>query len=122
MYSVNLLNCTEFKAGDNTILREILHPDKQPLSISYSLAFAKVEVGKTSFKHSLLSSEVYFILEGEGEMMIDGHKQAVNSSDTVYIPPKSVQCIKNTGNRDLVFLCIVDPAWKLQDEIVLEQE
>jgi mannose-6-phosphate isomerase-like protein (cupin superfamily) len=38
----------------------------------------------------------------------------------VYIPPFSKQSIKNTGKSDLSFLCIVDPAWTQQDEIILE--
>ena len=119
---IKLLDCPEFIAGDNTILREILHPAKTSLSLGYSLAHARVPAGKTSFRHALKSSEVYYILEGKGEMMIDSESQAVQPGDTVYIPPQAVQCIKNTGTSDLVFLCMVDPAWKLEDEIVLEQE
>ena len=119
---IKLLDCPEFIAGDNTILREILHPGKASLSLGYSLAHARVPAGKTSFRHALKSSEVYYILEGEGEMIINSESQAVKPGDTVYIPPQAVQCIKNTGTSDLVFLCMVDPAWKLEDEIVLEQE
>ena len=55
-------------------------------------------------------------------MIIDSEMQSVQPGDTVYIPPQAVQCIKNTGTSDLVFLCMVDPAWKLEDEIVLEWE
>jgi mannose-6-phosphate isomerase-like protein (cupin superfamily) len=29
----------------------------------------------------------------------------------IYIPPKGVQYIENTGDSDLEFLCIVDPPW-----------
>ena len=122
MNVIKLLDCPEFIAGDNTILREILHPGKASLVLGYSLAHARVPAGKTSFRHALKSSEVYYILEGEGEMMIDSETQAVQPGDTVYIPPHAVQCIKNTGTSDLVFLCMVDPAWKLEDEIVLEHE
>jgi len=37
----------------------------------------------------------------------------------VYIPPLSTQYIRNTGSDDLKFLCIVDPAWREQDEEIL---
>ncbi|MFN9674369.1 MAG: cupin domain-containing protein, partial [Microcystis sp.] len=43
-----LLECEEFIAGDHTRLRELLHPDKQPLNLRYSLAHAWVDVGETS--------------------------------------------------------------------------
>ncbi|MGL5832691.1 MAG: cupin domain-containing protein, partial [Waterburya sp.] len=50
----------EFIAGDGTILRELLHPDKQSLELRYSLAHAVVPVGKTSLVHALTTSEVYY--------------------------------------------------------------
>jgi mannose-6-phosphate isomerase-like protein (cupin superfamily) len=36
----------------------------------------------------------------------------------VYIPPGAEQHIRNTGAGDLKFLCIVDPAWRAEDEEV----
>lgn len=119
MKIIELGNCEEFIAGDNTLLREMLHPDKADLEIRYSLAHATVKPGNTSQKHILKTSEVYYILEGEGEMFIDDEKQNVKPGDTVYIPPGAVQCIRNTGNSDLIFLCIVDPAWKKNNETIL---
>lgn len=120
MFVKHLEDCLPFFAGDNTWLREILHPDKAPLKIGYSLAHAVVKPGLTSFMHSLRTSEVYYILQGEGIMHINDEDQAVASGDTIYIPPHAKQCITNKGNEDLVFLCIVDPAWRLEDEEILE--
>lgn len=114
----NLKDCQEFIAGDNTILRELLHPDKQPVALRYSLAHATLPVGKTSQPHSLKTSEVYYILSGQGEMHIDDETQIVNSGDAVYIPPNTRQFIRNCGVEPLVFICIVDPAWRKEDETV----
>ena len=114
----NLKDCQEFIAGDNTILRELLHPDKQPLALRYSLAHATLPVGKTSQPHSLTTSEVYYILSGHGEMHIDDQTQIVSSGDAVYIPPNTRQFIRNCGVEPLVFICIVDPAWRKEDETV----
>ncbi|MDH6099086.1 cupin domain-containing protein [Anabaenopsis sp. FSS-46] len=114
----NLKDCQEFIAGDNTILRELLHPDKQPLALRYSLAHATLPVGKTSQPHSLTTSEVYYILSGQGEMHIDDETQIVSSGDAVYIPPNTRQFIRNCGVEPLVFICIVDPAWRKEDETV----
>lgn len=110
--------CAEFIAGDSTRLRELLHPDKQALELRYSLAHATVAVGQTSQPHSLKTSEVYYILSGSGEMHIDDEVQPVEPGDAVYIPPDARQFIYNCGNEPLVFICIVDPAWRQEDETV----
>jgi mannose-6-phosphate isomerase-like protein (cupin superfamily) len=119
MHIRKLLDCEEFIAGDNTILREILHPDKAPLDLRYSLAHAKVPIGKTTYLHSLKTSEIYYILEGKGKMFINDETAILEPGDTVYIPPLAKQCIENIGDQELVFVCIVDPAWKEEDEVVL---
>jgi len=119
MYIKDLKDCEEFIAGDNTILRELLHPGKADLHIRYSLAHAIVKPGKTSYLHKLKTSEVYYILEGEGVMQIGEESEKVHSGQAVYIPPNTTQSIHSSGNTDLVFLCIVDPAWRKEDEEVL---
>lgn len=113
-----LNECAEFVAGDGTQLRELLHPDKQPIDLRYSLAYAIVAPYQTSILHSLITSEVYYILSGRGEMEIDGDRQAVEPGDAIYIPPNAKQRITNPGNEPLVFICIVDPAWRQKDETV----
>lgn len=121
MFIRRLADCPEFTAGDNCRLREILHPGKAELALRYSLAHAVVAPGQTTWLHRLRTSEVYYILSGEGVMRIDGETSAVGPGDTVYIPPSAGQCIHNPGTSDLVFLCIVDPAWRKEDEEVPEQ-
>ena len=115
----DLRNCKEFTAGDETILREILHSDKEDLKLRYSLAHAILKPRKVSKPHKLKTSEVYYILEGKGLMHIDDTSKEVFPDQTIYIPPSSVQYIENIGNADLKFLCIVDPAWKKEDEEIL---
>jgi mannose-6-phosphate isomerase-like protein (cupin superfamily) len=112
-------SCDEIIAGDETILRELLHPDKEHLQIRYSLAHAAVKPGQSSLPHRLKTSEVYYILEGEGMMHVDGESAKVHPAQVIYIPPNSTQYIENTGSSDLKFLCIVDPAWRSQDEEIL---
>ena len=115
-----LSKCEEFIAGDGTRLRELLHPDKQPLQLRYSLAHAIVPIGQTSTPHSLTTSEVYYILSGAGEMHIDEETERVEPGDAVYIPPNTKQYIRNCGEEPLVFVCIVDPAWRKEDETVYD--
>jgi mannose-6-phosphate isomerase-like protein (cupin superfamily) len=118
MFLKHLQDCEEFIAGDDSLLRELLHPDKADLAIRYSLAHAVVKPGKTSKPHKLKTSEVYYILEGEGIMYINEESERVQPGQAIYIPPNSRQYIRNTGRSELKFLCIVDPAWRHEDEEV----
>jgi mannose-6-phosphate isomerase-like protein (cupin superfamily) len=120
MFVKYLKDCTEFTGGDNSILRELLHPNKSDLEIRYSLAHAKVPAGQKTGAHKLRTSEVYYILSGSGLMHINQEAQNISTQCAVYIPPGAVQFIENSGDSDLEFLCIVDPAWREADEQVLE--
>lgn len=122
MFLKRLKDCQEFTAGDGSILRELLHPEKGDLQIRYSLAYTKVMPGQTTKPHKLKASEVYYITAGYGLMHIDEESFEVTPECAVYIPPQSTQYIENTGNSDLRFLCIVEPAWRKEDEDVFETE
>lgn len=119
MFVKSLKDCRQFAAGDDSLLRELLHPDKAALNIRYSLAHATVRTGEVTKPHKLKSSEVYYILEGRGLMHIGDENFEVGPDCIVYIPPDAVQYIENTGKSDLKFLCIVDPAWQQENEEVL---
>ena len=118
MFIIGLDDCVEFLAGDHTRLKELLHPNRQPLDLRYSLALALVEPGLSSLRHVLKNSEVYYIIRGEGIMSIDGEEAPVGPGQAVYIPPGSEQFITNTSSADLEFICIVDPAWREEDEVI----
>jgi mannose-6-phosphate isomerase-like protein (cupin superfamily) len=119
MFKRDFHSCKEIIAGDETILRELLHPDRDDLSIHYSIAHAMVKPGRSSLPHKLKTSEVYYILEGKGIMHVDDESAEVHAGLAIYIPPNSKQFIENTGNYDLKFLCIVDPAWRPENEEIL---
>ena len=112
-------DCPEFVAGDGSLLRELLHPDKDAVKTRYSLAYATVPPDQATKRHRLATAEVYYIVEGFGEMFVDDECEPVEPGSVVYIPPGAVQYIENTGDHELVFLCIVDPAWKPSDEEVI---
>ena len=117
----NLSECAEFIAGDGTVLRELLHPAKQAIEVRYSLAHAIVPIGETSLPHSLTTSEVYYILSGNGVMHINNASQTVKPGDAVYIPPNAKQFISNSSDEPLVFICMVDPAWRKEDETIYSE-
>ena len=120
MFLKHVKECEEVIAGDDSILRELLHPGKQDLQIRYSLAHAKVPPGQATKPHRLKTSEVYYIINGNGLMHIDKESFEVGPDCAVYIPPEAMQYIENTSDVDLIFLCIVDPAWRQEDEEVFD--
>jgi mannose-6-phosphate isomerase-like protein (cupin superfamily) len=106
---VTLADRPEFLAGDHTVLRELLHPTKQPVALGYSLAHGTLAPGARSKWHRLASSEVYYIVAGRGRLTVDASVVAVEPGSVVY-----------SGPTDIEFLCVVDPAWRPEDEQVLE--
>jgi mannose-6-phosphate isomerase-like protein (cupin superfamily) len=121
MFIKDLSDCSRFVALDGTDICELLHPEREEenLFMGYSLAHARLGPGEASRPHRLrTSSEVYFILEGRGRMKIDGESAEVGPGTNIYVPPGSRQHIENTGPRPLVFLCLVYPPWREEDETV----
>jgi len=114
-----LKDAREISAGDRTRLRELLHPARDAAAIRYSLAVAWLSVGKRSRAHTLATAEVYYLIQGSGVMHIGDEAAEVAAGDAVYIPPGSVQWLENNGRDDIEFVCIVDPAWRPEDEEVL---
>ena len=108
------------EGSEGTKIRQIFHPHNTLNGIRYSISHSELKPGKKSKLHKMETSEVYYILQGEGILQIDDDAFKVSKDETIYIPPHSKQCIENTGKDELRFLCIVDPAWKQEDEIVLE--
>jgi len=120
MLVVNVNDCPEFVAGDETLLREVLHPVVHGAPIRYSIAQARLRPGTRSLPHRLAGSEVYYFLQGDGTMHIDRESSKVGAGRVVYVPAGATQFVENGGQEDLLFLCIVDPAWSADDEEVEE--
>ncbi len=117
----DLAKCPCFLAADSTLICELLHPGQEGLDLPYSIAHAVLQPRAASLPHRLKNStEVYFILEGEGEMHIDTEKSQVSAGQAALIPPGSWQYIRNTGDAILKFICIVSPSWRAEDEEIDE--
>jgi len=120
VFKKKLTDAAEFSAGDATLLRELVHPDKDPVELPYSLAHARLEAGKSSLPHCLTGqSELYYFLEGKGEIYLDGKPVEAGAGEVVLVPAGVPQFVRNTGSGDLVFLCIVSPPWREKSEIIL---
>lgn len=108
------------RGNEGTSIKQYFHPHNTLNGISYSIAHFSLEPNKESKLHKLSSSEIYYILEGQGIMTMDKEEFGIKKDDSVYVPPNTEQKIKNTGTDLLKFLCIVEPAWTQDCEKVLE--
>ena len=112
---------TEPILGDEgTEIRQIFHPHNTLNGINYSLAQFTLKSGKKTKLHRIKSSEIYYILQGKAQLKINDELFELGENDSAYVPPNSKQFIKNNGNENLRFLCIVEPAWKPDDDELLE--
>jgi mannose-6-phosphate isomerase-like protein (cupin superfamily) len=115
----DLADCSRKKVIDGSLLAELLHPDKVPGAqrLRCSVAHAIVPHGESTLPHVLKASiELYYILEGRGEIHIGTRSAPLHAGQIVLIPRGRKQYIKNTGTGDLVFLAIVTPKWQAADE------
>ena len=112
---ISSLNGTE-----GTKIKPYFDPQDTQNQIRFSLAEFTLRPKQRSRLHKLQSTEIYFILEGSGKLRINDKSIEVKKDDSILVPSMSEQLIENIGSSDLRFLCIVDPAWKLEDEIILE--
>ena len=59
-----------------------------------------------------VEEQIYYILEGEGIMELDGDKKIVRPGLTIFIPPQVRHALYNTGTKDLTFLVVTSPPLK----------
>jgi len=120
MFIRNIAKLANITAEDKSVLKEVFNPLKDPIKTGYSLAYAVVEPGKETLPHRLKTlSEVFIFIEGMGIVSIEQEEHPVTPGTVIYVPPGKLQRIKNTGDQDMVFYCIVDPPWKMEEEVVL---
>ena len=113
MFVKSLQDSALITANDLTELRELLHPQHDGLPVGYSLAHAVIRPGQRSIRHHLEgATEVYYLLSGRGRMHVGEETREVRAGDALLIPAGAVQFLENTGDEDLAFLAIVEPAWR----------
>ncbi len=91
-------------------ITEILNDLSEP---QVSVARARVEPGVTTERHALSVLEWYVIESGRGRMSLgDAAPFDVRRGDSVRIPAQCEQQITNTGDDDLLFLCVCVPRFE----------
>jgi len=107
-----------FITKDSSEIREILAP-RNSIIQRQSLAEARLLPGRSTEEHyHVQTEEIYYILSGSGQMVVDGEERHVKKHDGIAIPPGARHQITNTGDDDLVILCCCVPAYEHNDTVM----
>ncbi len=102
-------DATPFVTKDGSTIREYHHTALQ------SLAEASLEPGTATQRHyHARSEEIYLIVEGGGELEVDGERREVAAGDAVLIPPKAWHEL-TAGRSGVRLLCCCVPPYADDD-------
>ena len=103
-----------FTTADGSTIRELLGLPTAPVR-NQSLAEATLAGGQATERHYHAEcEEIYYVVEGSGEMELDGERQQVGVGDAVLIPPGARHQIRADA-EGLRFLCCCAPAYRHED-------
>ena len=103
-----------FTTKDGSTIRELLGLTTAPVR-SQSLAEATLEPGQATERHyHAETEEIYYLVEGSGEMELDGDRRTVSPGDAILIPPGAWHQI-TAGAERLRFLCCCAPPYRHED-------
>jgi mannose-6-phosphate isomerase-like protein (cupin superfamily) len=104
-----------FTTADGSTIRVLLDADSGGAA-NQSLAEAWLEGGQATERHyHAASEELYVLLDGSGEMEVDGERALVGPGDAVLIPPGARHQITATAEAPLRFLCCCAPPYSHDD-------
>jgi len=106
--------------GKNIVLNDKKNPteiicEKDPASDHSAYATAIVAIEKTTPHFHKRTAEIYYVLEGELELVIGGEKKRLKAEEFAVVPPETVHSA--TGNEALV-LVYSEPGWTVEDHLV----
>ena len=100
-----------FTTKDGSTIRELMRAGEQ------SLAEASLAPGQATERHyHAVSEELYYVIEGTGEMEIDNEHSAVGPGDAILIPPGAWHQI-TADATGLRFLCCCSPPYLHEDTL-----
>ncbi len=111
----SLESAEAFTTADGSTIRELCGIPSGG-TVNQSLAEATLEPGQSTQRHyHREAEEIYFVLEGAGDLWLDGERAAVGPGDAVPIPPGARHVIRNSGPGQLRFLCCCAPPFRHED-------
>lgn len=113
----NIQAVQPFVTADGSEIRELLAHRNSCIRWQ-SLAEARLAPGQATTPHRhLRTEEIYYVLEGTGQMTIDAETRSVERGDAIAIPPGARHTIVNSGAETLKFLCCCAPPYEHDDTV-----
>jgi mannose-6-phosphate isomerase-like protein (cupin superfamily) len=105
-------NGQSFRSGDGATVYELFHP-KNSIVQNMSLAYGFLDHGQKAIAHyHIKSEEFYYVLGGEGKVVIDKETFAIKAGDAIHIPTNTLHRLLNiAANKNLSVLAIMAPAY-----------
>ena len=117
----NINRVASFTTKDGSEIRELL-AHRNSCVRNQSLAEARLPGGTATMPHlHPRTEEIYYILQGQGEMILAHDKQNVVPGDAIAIPPGVPHQIINHTGEPLIFLCCCAPAYEHEDTVMLTE-
>lgn len=106
--------------GDMPILTSwMLISPQNSATQNLSIQISEVPIGSEQPIHDHEPEQCYYIIKGNGLMMIDGESKEVTAGDAIYIPSSLKHGIKNVGNEVLEYLTANAPVFSEKYENTL---
>lgn len=99
---------TEFPAGRRT--RVILGQNGAMPGEQFCQGYVVIYPGGGIPEHEHETVESYTILQGTGEIEVNGEKQMVKQGDCIFIPSGQTHGLINTGTEDLHMMFVYSPS------------
>lgn len=104
-----------FTTADGSTIRVLLDADSGGAR-NQSLAEALLEPGQTTQRHyHAETEELYVVLEGRGELEVDGDRARVAPGEAILIPPGAWHEVRADVGEPLRFLCCCAPPYSHDD-------
>jgi mannose-6-phosphate isomerase-like protein (cupin superfamily) len=111
----NLDKAEAFTTKDGSTIRELLGPRTAPVQ-NQSLAEATLGPGQATERHyHAASEELYYVVEGTGEMEVDGRRAQVGVGDAILIPPGAWHQLRASPDGQVRILCCCAPPYSDDD-------
>jgi len=110
-----LTDAEPFTTADGSTIRSLLDRTTAPV-VQQSLAEATISAGTATTRHyHRVAEEIYYLLEGRGEMDIDGQRARVSPGDAILIPPRAWHQLTADGDATIRMLCCCSPPYAHED-------
>jgi mannose-6-phosphate isomerase-like protein (cupin superfamily) len=111
MHIKNNATITPFESAHGEIVYEYMG-NAAGGAIQHSLAQIVLPPGTSSIKHfHPIVEESYYVLSGQGRIVLDGEQRIVSAGDAIAIPTAIVHQIFNDTDSDVIFLAVCAPPW-----------